>query len=264
MGTEPTITTMTINPKEHAVDTTIYPADKATKWEKIPLENDQWTLSHNALRCEISSMIQALESFMGRIHDGEGRVPEWAITTIQEWWKAHVAHITDHCNSEEMVYKPLVTERFHWPTEIDELHDRLDSAKDKVQSTIDRLNSEKSSLAAVQDALSTYEETMLQHFQVEETTALPLTRAYFTPEELSTVQRQILEDAPENTMGALIYAMSSDGAKFRSDFMAVRSIPSFVWYLAFKGRLAHYKKDVVAKVEAIESGKEPAKKSGWF
>ena len=158
----------------------------------------------------------------------------------------------------------MFTERFHWPVEIDELHDALDTTKDMVQSAIDGLNSEKSSLAAVRDALSIYEEIMLKHFQVEETTALPLMRAYFTPEQVSVVQRKILEDAPENAMGALIYAMSPDGAKFRSDFMAVRSIPSFVWYLAFKGRLANYKKNVVAKVEAIESGVEPAKKSGWF
>lgn len=255
--------TMTVEPKEHAVDNTTYPADKANKWEKIPLQNDQWTLSHNALRCEINSMVQALQSFMSTIQD-DGCVPDWAINTINEWWTAHVAHITDHCNSEEMIYKPMFTERFHWPAEIDELHDALDSTKDKVQSVIDRLNSNKSSLTAVRDALSTYDETMLKHFQVEETTALPLMRAYFTPEEVSVIQRKIMEDAPENAMGALIYAMSPDGAKFRSDFMAVRGIPSLVWYLAFKGRLAHYKKDVVAKVEAIESGKKPAKKSSWF
>jgi len=41
---------------------------------------------------------------------------------------------------------------------------------------------------------------------VEETTALPLMRAYFTPEEISPVQRKILKDAPENAMGALIFA----------------------------------------------------------
>jgi len=253
---------MAIVPKEHAVDTDRYPADKASQWEKIPIENDQWTLSHNSLRCEINSMIQALRMFMDRIHDGS--VPEWAANTIKEWWISHIAHITDHCKSEETSYKPMFTERFNWPAEIDELHDALDSVKEKVQTAIDKLNTEKSTVAAVRDALSDYEGTMLKHFQVEETTALPLMRAYFTPEEISVVQRKILEDAPENAMGALIYAMSPDGAKFRSDFMAVRGIPSFVWYLAFKGRLAAYKKDVVAKVEAIESGKEPAKKSGWF
>mmetsp|Transcript_26960 Transcript_26960/g.41473 ORF Transcript_26960/g.41473 Transcript_26960/m.41473 type:complete len:253 (+) Transcript_26960:55-813(+) len=252
---------MTIEPKEHAVDTETHPADKASKWD-IPLESDQWILSHNALRCEINSMIQALGTFMGRIDD-DG-VPQWAVNTIKEWWASHVAHVTNHCKSEETVYKPMFSERFKWPAEIDELHDALNSVKDKVQTAIDRLNAEKSNLVAVRDALSAYEETMLKHFEVEETTALPLMRAYFTPEEISPVQRKILEDAPENAMGALIFAMSPDGAKFRSDFMTVRSIPSFVWYLAFKGRLASYKKDVVAKVEAIESGKEPAKKSGWF
>eukprot|EP00986_Skeletonema_menzelii_P016034 scaffold13310_cov178-Skeletonema_menzelii.AAC.5 len=170
------------------------------------MDNDQWTLSHNALRCEIKSMIQALGLFMGRIDNGG--VPEWAVNTIKEWWESHVAHITDHCKSEETSYEPMFTERFNWPAEIDELHDALDSVKDKVQTAIDKLNTEKSTVAAVRDALSNYEETMLKHFQVEETTALPLMRAYFTPEEISVVQRKILEDAPENAMRALIYAMS--------------------------------------------------------
>lgn len=254
---------MAIEPKEHAVDTDKYPADKASKWETIPIDNDQWALSHNALRGEIKSMIQALGSFMGRIDNG-GAVPKWAVNTIKEWWTSHIAHMTDHCKSEETIYKPMFTERFNWPAEIDELHDALDSVKDKVQTAIDKLSTEKDTVAVVRDALSNYEKTMLKHFQVEETKALPLMRAYFTPEEISVVQRKILEDAPENAMGALIYAMSPDGAKFRSDFMAVRGIPSLVWYVAFKGRLAAYKKDIVAKVEAIETGKEPAKKSGWF
>jgi len=35
--------------------------------------------------------------------------------------------------------------------------------------------------------------------------------------------------------------------------------------VAFKGRLTHYLKDVVEKVDAIESGKAiEKKKSGWF
>jgi hypothetical protein len=250
---------MAIEPKVHAVDADKFPADKASKWEKQPLENDQWYLSHNALRNEINSMIHALGTFIGK----NDSVPEWAVNTIKEWWDCHVAHATDHCKSEERMYKPMFSERFKWPAEIEELHDVLDSVQDKVQTAIDGLNTEKSTLIAVQDALSTYEETMLKHFEVEETTAVPLMRAFFSPEEVSDVQRKILEQAPENAMGALIYAMSPDGAKFRSDFMKERNIPAFVWFLAFKGRLAHYKKDVVAKVEAIESGK-PAKKSGWF
>ena len=90
-------------------------------------------------------------------------------------------------------------------------------------------------------------------------------RAYFAPEETSGIQRKMMESAPENSMGALIYAMSPDGSKFRSDFMKVRGILSFVWYVAFKGRLTHYLKDVVEKVDAIESGKPiEKKKSGWF
>lgn len=253
---------MGIEPKDHAADIENFPADKASKWEKFPLESDQWVLSHNAIRCEINSMIQALATFIGKT-DNDG-VPEWAINTIKEWWTSHVAHAADHCKSEETMYKPMFSERFKWTAEIDELHDALDSVQGKVQTTVDGLNKEESTLVAVRDALSTYEEKMLKHFEVEETTALPLMRAYFSPEEVSDIQRKMLEDAPENAMGALIYAMSPDGAKFRSDFMASRGIPAFVWYLAFKGRLAHYYEDVVAKVEAIESGKETAKKLGWF
>ena len=160
----------------------------------------------------------------------------------------------------------MFSERFIWPAEIDKLHDALDSVQDEVQAAMDKLNEEKSSLIAVRDTLTVYEETMLKHFEVEEMKVLPLMRAYFTPEEISVTQRKALEDAPENAMGALIYAMSPDGNKFRSDFMKIRGIPSFVWYLAFKPRLNHYTKDVVAKVEAIESGEQPSarKKSSWL
>ena len=58
---------------------------------------------------------------------------------------------------------------------------------------------------------------MLDHFDVEEKTALLLMRAYFGPEETSDLQRKVLEDAPENSMGALIHAMGEDC--FRSEFM---------------------------------------------
>jgi hypothetical protein len=47
--------------------------------------------------------------------------------------------------------------------------------------------------------------------------------------------------------------------------MKARNIPSFVWFVAFKGQLSHYKEDMVAKVEAITSGKQPrVKEAGWF
>ena len=213
-------------------------------------------------------MVGALDTFIGRLNNdnSDDQIPGWAVDTIKEWWKSHVAHATDHCKSEEKTYKPIFGERFIWPTEIDTLHDELDSVKDEVQTIMDKINKEKVSLTAVRDALAGYEETMLKHFEVEEMKVLPLMRAHFTAEELSITNRKVLEDASENAMGALIYAMSPDGNKFRSDFMKIRGIPSFVWYLAFKPRLNHYTKDVVAKVEAIESGEQPSarKKSSWL
>lgn len=160
-----------VEAKIHAVDATKYPADKADKWSALPLDNDQWTLSHNALKIEIRSMIHALETFIGRLNNDDN-IPDWVVKTVQEWWKSHTDHATDHCKSEESMYKPLLSERFMWPAEIDELHDALDSVQNKVQvAVMDGLNKTKSSLVAVKDALVTYEETMLKHFEAEEATA---------------------------------------------------------------------------------------------
>ena len=135
--------------------------------------------------------------------------------------------------------------------------------RDDISKEVGSLSSGKFTLSSFHGILSSYEKTMLDHFDVEEKTALPLMRAYFGQEETSDLQRKVLEDAPENSMGALIHAMGED--RFRSEFMKERGIPFFVWHVAFKGRLAHYRSDMVSKVDAIRRGEEPeAKKTAWF
>ena len=257
---------MSIDLESSAVNFDEFPPDKAELWSSLPIEHDQWVHSHNALRTEIRSMIDALDTMAGRLKS-ERKLPEWTIGAMKGWWDGHLAHATNHCEAEEQCYRPVLSERFVWPKEVDAIHKQLDFVRNKVGRAVGELNSEnKSSLSSLRNALSAYEKNMLAHFDVEEKTALPLMRAYFGPKEISTLQRKILEGAPENAMGALIYAMGAD--RFRSEFMKERHIPFFVWHVAFKGRLAHYTSDMVAKVDAIKSGEEPvqlgSKKSGWF
>ena len=185
------------------------------------------------------------------------------IDTLKEWWEKHVGHASDHCRSEQTVYKPLVNEK--WPDIIDQTQDAMDSAQKKVTKSIAKLSVEKSSLVAMHKTLITYEEMMLKTFGAEERTVLPLLQSNVSPEEMSQIQRKMLEEGHDNAMGALIYALSSDGTKFRNEFMKARNIPSFVLFVVFKSQLSHYKEDMVAKVEAITSGKQPrVKESGWF
>ena len=207
-------------------------------------------------------MIEALDAQLERSNTNNN-IPAWMSSTIQSWWAGHVAHATNHCKAEEESYRPIMSERFVWPEDVGSLHKKLDSLRDKVGKAVDNLNADKSTLLSFRAVLSTYEKNMLEHFRVEETTALPLMRAYFTPEEISLVQKKVLEDAPENATGALIHTMGAD--RFKSEFMKERGIPFFVWHVAFKSRLSNYQSDMVSKVDAIKKGEEPvAKKTGWF
>lgn len=224
---------------------------------------DPMVLSHNALRTEVHSMITALDTLIGRVDETQDSVPKWTIDTLKEWWEKHVGHASDHCRSEQTVYKTLINEK--WPDIIDQTQDAMDSAQKKVTKSIAKLSVEKSSLVAMHKTLITYEDMMLKNFGAEERTVLPLLQSNVSPEEMSQIQRKMLEEGHDNAMGALIYALSPDGTKFRNEFMKARNIPSFVWFVAFKGQLSHYKEDMVAKVEAITSGKQPrVKESGWF
>mmetsp|Transcript_16321 Transcript_16321/g.35442 ORF Transcript_16321/g.35442 Transcript_16321/m.35442 type:complete len:261 (+) Transcript_16321:127-909(+) len=257
---------MSLNLESSAVDLEKYKPDKAELWSTLPIEHDQWIHTHNALRTEIRSMLDALDTMAGRLKS-ERKLPEWSIGTMKGWWDGHLAHATNHCEAEEQSYRPVLSERFTWPKEVETIHNQLDFVRDRVGKAVGELScDDKATLSSLRNALSAYEKNMLAHFDVEERTALPLMRAYFGPEEISTLQRKMLEDAPENVMGALIYAMGAD--RFRSEFMKERGIPFFVWHVAFKGRLAHYTSDMVAKVDAIKSGVEPvqskSKKAGWF
>lgn len=255
-----------LNISAAAVDAKEFPPDKNEKWAGIPLDHDQWVHTHNALRVEMRSMIEALDSMAGRLKT-ERNVPEWAAATIGAWWEGHMAHAVDHCEAEERMYRPLLSTRFVWPKEIETIHNQLDFVRDKVSRAVSNLSSEKATLSALRNAMSAYEKTMLAHFAVEEKMTLPLMRAYFPPNpEISTLQRKMLENAPDNAMGALIYALGPE--RFRAEFMKERAIPFFVWHVAFKGRLARYETEMVSKVKAIKNLVKPeepsAKKGGWF
>ena len=226
---------------------------------------DPMILSHNALRKEVHSMITALGSLIDRTEtkDGDSAVPKWTVDTLHTLWKKHELHASDHCMSEETMYKPLLGD--NWPDAIDRTHIELSSMQKQVKKAVDKLSKDRFSLKAVHDSLLKYKETMLNHLELEEKTVLPLLQANFNPEEVSQMQRKMLEEGNENAMGALIYAMSSDGSRFRNEFMKPRNIPSFVWFVTFKRQLSHYKDTVVAKVEAIESGEQPTmKRTGWL
>ena len=249
-----------------AVDAKQFPPDQAERWAGIPLDHDQWVHTHNALRKEIRSMIEALDAMAGLLKS-DRNVPDWTAGVIYAWWEGHLAHAKDHCDAEEKMYRPLLTTRFVWPQEVETIHKQLDFVRDKVSKAVSGLTSDKASLSSLRNSLSAYEKNMLAHFAVEEKKILPMMRAYFPPNpEISTLQRKMLESAPDNAMGALVYALGPD--RFKSEFMRERAIPFFVWHVAFKGRLARYEREMVSKVEAIKTGVKPeepqAKKFGWF
>ena len=64
-----------------AVDAKQFPPDQAERWAGIPLDHDQWVHTHNALRKEIRSMIEALDAMAGLLKS-DRNVPDWTAGVI--------------------------------------------------------------------------------------------------------------------------------------------------------------------------------------
>lgn len=265
--------------------------DKADTWS-IPAEEDQWVLVHNAFRAEAEGMKKALAAVVERTKEAATsssssaggdekeaagtKISEWEVESIKTWWEMHSAIRTDHCkNGEDGWLKPMFVERFRYPEGLEDEHKSVGDASDKVATLIAKLSTSTGdadgetsakSLSDLVSAWSAYEAALLPHLRDEEQTIFALRRVYFTQEEMVAEDREIIYEAPEEAMGALIYHMGEE--KFRSKFMKARGIPFFVWHAAFKGRLSTYKKNMVSHLDALVEGRPPdkpmKKKKGFF
>jgi hypothetical protein len=103
---------------------------------------------------------------------------------------------------------------------------------------------------------------MLPHLEQEEVECLPLCRAYFTPEEVSTKLQEVMKNASKVEIGSIIKCMGVN--KFYYEFMVREKVPSFVWYLSFRGCLKEFEKRFETPVQALKDGEAPKKRFYFF
>jgi Hemerythrin HHE cation binding domain len=210
--------------------------NKASTWT-TPIEDDGWVHAHNALRMELTKLVEAVQTLVER-HDNDDnnnnkKLEEWEIINLKTAWKTHCVHTHAHHENEDDLLVPFVKTRFYYPTKCETDHDGLITDLDALTIMINeglRINedetsndsgteedegknthsddkdvpqntSSKSPLQRLLNKLKSYQESMLAHLKEEEDTCLPLTRAYFTHDEIASKIQQIIGKGPKVRTG---------------------------------------------------------------
>ena len=88
-----------------------------------------------------------------------------------------------------------------------------------------------------------------EHFREEETVELPLVRAFLTPKEVSVKIGEIMQKESSFVMGRFFHHMR--GKRMAMEFMRQEKVPSFVWYVKFKGDRTHYRKHMESLIQQL-------------
>jgi len=231
-----------------AVDHAAHPPSKESSWS-FPMSDDGWIHAHNALRGELSDLIDAIKAMDQR----NDHASELAIKSIQASWKEHVTHMHAHHGNEDDVLMPYLQTRIKLPEKLTSDHKTIVDLMNQVGEILDNLK-EGVSLLGVLQAMIAYEETLRPHLEEEESICLPLLRAYFEPEELEPLMKKVMSKSPDIELGSFIYYMGKED--FRQKFMKTNKIPFFVWYLVFQSRYNYYAKHFKENVDSLKNGEK--------
>lgn len=216
----------------------------------FPLEKDGWVHAHNSIRAEISGLRTAFDEIIAR---GDGiSMPDWAVMSLQTWWKAHTEHIHGHHSNEDDILNPKLRERFHYPDKLEADHTLLVRIMDELDKLIMIDLKPGGNIHVISAKWDEYSSFMLPHLLEEENIGLPLARAYFTRKEFAKIVAAIMKNATPIELGAFIHTMGEHS--FRREFMPQEGIPFFVWYLVMKRCLNTYIKRCHVHLVALQNG----------
>ena len=235
-----------------------FPPDKTSLWADRKKEDDHWVISHNSLRGELDELTTCLTAL------GDTKPLEaWQLTALKHVWMYHYEHIQKHHESEEVVLQPFVGTRVKYPESISNGHKELELKLNILHNLVTQELPEKAEggIQPLADLFAPYKMFLEEHLKEEEEVALPLIRAFFTPDEFKETGKAMGQAGGH--AGSFVYYVGAD--KFKNETMAKLGIPFFVWYVAFKGALKEYEESVIKNVTALQEGKPPeAAKGGWL
>ena len=209
---------------KYAKDPAAFPPDKAALW-KHPLETDGWYLEHCNIRSECTKMAEVLGGALaGR------KLEEWEIASLRAWFANHNEHIEGHHHHEDDLFTPFMQTRIKLPEKLTTDHVALVSLLKAVMAIVE---GPLVTTAALATAFAKYSKLLFAHLKEEEEIALPLLRAYFTPEEVAPKTQEILSQLPPHMLGGFFYHLDGQGGskKAINQFMAQEGIPFFVYYV---------------------------------
>jgi len=236
--------------------TAAHAPDKESTWTH-PIESDGWVLAHNAIRAEIDKFEVVLS------HLGDRQLKDWEKHALKEWWAGHFEHVHSHHSNEDTIMNPVIRQRVNYPDKLEADHEVLVAHMDKItalfnagawKAVLDQTREDGAATAApVLRAWRRYKAVMFPHLHEEEQVSLPLLRAYFTPAEVAPVIHKILAKESKANLGSFIHHIPG-GKRGVMAFMKQEGIPSFVWYLQFKGARAAYRGERESMLEALLRG----------
>merc|ERR1712165_258550 len=218
--------------------------DKDSLWTH-PVTSDGWMHAHNMIRGEVNKMISGLKSASQKFPNAS---PDWVVDSIKQIWTHHYDVVMDHHRNEDEIMNPFMKTRVKLPTKLEADHEILITKMRSVKNAVEKLvpdTSSSTSLDNVITLLEDYRNTMFPHLEEEEQIALPLLRAYFTPDEVGKKVQEIMQTSGAGEIGSFIDAMGED--YFRSTFMPQEGTPFFVWYLKFRSDHYHFVTNVYLK-----------------
>jgi hypothetical protein len=234
-----------------------YVPDKEMLWEH-PAEHDSWVHAHKAIRAELRMIQECCEA----VQKKGGGLKSWKVQGLQNVFDAHYGFVQQHYAAHDEILAPALVERIQYSAKLTAPPKGIETTLEGLKTLFRNLNVDQDAEATMTEILSQwcqYRADMEGHLLEEERSGLPLTRAYFTPEEYGVIVQKILASKDKLQLGSFIYHMGPD--RMRCEFMKENDIPFFVWYTTFRGAYKLYERRVMDMVYKLESGTRKPKKT---
>ena len=238
-----------------------FPPDRESTWP-YPPEKSGWVIAHNYLRDSMNQFQECLISV--RDNSSKINLQEWQVDCIRELFTLHYDMVEEHHTTEDKVLAPEFLKRFKYPEKLVDDHGGIIEQLDRVSDIVRDLKpggADAIAIASVDKLIAefeTYSNAMRAHFQEEEAIGLPLSRAYFRPDEFAKIMKRGHSGSKKKSqvlgIGCWVYFHGTDNVR---KFMKQEGIPFFVWYLVYLPGYKQYCREILPKVSALIDGVEP-------
>ena len=243
-------TASTLNAAEWQISP-CFPPDKSGTWT-FGIDVDGWKLAHDALRGEIRDFQHALNVLE------QDQVPptRQQSRALRRWWNGHVRHTQSHHKNEDRIVKSFVEQRFVYPAFMEDDHVKIDHHLETISELTRRLSSTRAAkdrtkvLKRLREAFEEYVNDFLPHLQAEEDLGIPLTRAYFSPQEVRGLTNRLASRGPGVETGAIVHYV---GREKLNHAMQLQNVPNprVLWVLILNPRHRYYQRHMLRSLDRI-------------